>query len=78
MEKNALRELLGKVLGIDPDTITDDMSPESVESWDSFNGLMIVTELEKYFNISFTVDEVINVKNVGDIERTLKARGLEF
>jgi hypothetical protein len=48
MVQNSLNEILSKVLEIDPNKITDDMSPETVEAWDSFNGLMIVTEFEKF------------------------------
>lgn len=73
-----LEELLGKVLGIDPSSITDATSPDNTPSWDSFNGLLLVTELEKKFNVSFTIDEVAAVKNVGDIKSSLKQHGAKL
>jgi len=73
-----LRMVLSKVLGIDENTITDKTSPDNVETWDSFNGLMLVSELEKEFNVKFTMDEVVSVKNVGDIKKTLRKHGIRL
>ncbi len=74
----SLEKVLSKVLGIDPKSITDEMDPGSVPSWDSFNGLLLVTELEKNFGVTFSIDEVIAVKNVGDIRRALKSHGIQL
>jgi len=70
--------ILSKVLGIDEASITDNTSPANVESWDSFNGLMLVSELEKEFNVKFTMEEVISVKCVGDIKKSLKRHGISI
>lgn len=70
MEK--LKKILSKVLGVDESKITDETSPDNVEAWDSFNGLMLVSELENEFGVKFTIDEVTRVKNVGDIIKILK------
>lgn len=71
-----LRGLLARVLEIDENSITDNTSPENVESWDSFNGLMIVNELEAEFNVKFTMEEVVAVKRVADIKYYLKKHGI--
>lgn len=73
-----LKAILSKVLGIEPDSITDKTSPDNVESWDSFNGLMLASELEKGFNVKFTMDEVVSVKNVRDIKESLKKHGIKL
>jgi len=66
-----LKKILSKVLEVDEKEINDDSSPDTIESWDSFNGLMLVTELENEFKVNFTMDEVINIINVGDIKKAL-------
>ncbi|MFA6536534.1 MAG: acyl carrier protein [Candidatus Paceibacterota bacterium] len=76
MEK--LNQILAKVLEIDPNSITDLTSPENTPSWDSFNGLLLITELEKGFEVKFTIDEVVAVKNVGDIKKALKRQGVKL
>ena len=73
---NKLNQILAKVLGINQDQITDQTSPDNVETWDSFNGLMLVSELENEFNVRFTMDEVISVKCVKDIKEALKKHGV--
>lgn len=73
---NKLNQILAKVLGINQDQITDETSPDNVETWDSFNGLMLVSELESEFNVRFTMDEVLSVKCVKDIKESLKKHGV--
>lgn len=73
-----LKAILSKVLQIDESTIVDETSPDNVDSWDSFNGLMLVSELENEFKIKFTMEEVISAKCVGDIKKFLLAHGVEL
>lgn len=56
--------------------INDQSSPETIERWDSFNGLVLVDELEAEFKIKFTLDEVLDVRNVGDIKKHLRNHGV--
>lgn len=72
-----LEKILSKVLGVKEIDINDESSPDSIASWDSFNGLMLVSELENEFKISFTIDEVINVKTVGEIKKALIKHGVK-
>jgi acyl carrier protein len=69
---------LNRILGIPVKSINDKTAPENVESWDSFNGLMIATELERVFEATFTIDEVISVKNVGDIKKNLRNHKIDI
>tara|TARA_Y200000002_G_scaffold319861_1_gene279425 strand:- start:4314 stop:4556 length:243 start_codon:yes stop_codon:yes gene_type:complete len=70
--------LLSNVLELELEEINEDTSPENTESWDSFNALVLVTELEETFNVSFTMDEVQSVKNVRDIISALKDHSITF
>ena len=63
-----LCKLLADILKINSEDINDEMSPDSVETWDSFNGLMLAAELEKVFKVNFDMEEIISTKNVGDIK----------
>ena len=70
--------LLSRVLDIDISTITDETSPGNTETWDSFNGLMMVSELENEFNVHFIMDEVVSVTCVRDIKESLKRHGIDI
>jgi len=71
-----LKTILSTILDIDEESIRDDTSPENVESWDSFNGLMMVSELEKTFSVHFTIEEINAVKSVKDIRDSLQRHGV--
>lgn len=71
-----LKTLIAKTLDINENILNDESSPENIPSWDSFNGLMIVSELEGNFNVKFTIDEVLAVKKFKDIKDALKRHGI--
>jgi len=73
-----LYDIISKVFSVQISEINDDSSPETIESWDSFNGLILVDELESNFNIKFSVSEIIDVKNVKDIKRHLNNHGVDL
>ena len=71
-----LYEIISKVMKIDISTISDELGPETIENWSSFNGYVLLNELETGFNIKFTIDEAMDVKNIADIKRHLKNKGI--
>ena len=73
-----LHNIISKVFSVPISEINDESSPETIESWDSFNGLILVDELESNFNIKFSVSEIIDVKNVKDIKRHLNNHGVDL
>ena len=70
-----LYNIISRVMSVPVSQINDQSSPETIERWDSFNGLVLVDELEAEFQIKFTLDEVLDVKNVGDIKKYLRKHG---
>ena len=73
-----LYDIISKVFSVQISEINDESSPETIESWDSFNGLILVDELESNFNIKFSVSEIIDVKNVKDIKKHLNNHGVDL
>ena len=71
-----LGSIIAKVLEIDEKSITDNTEIANVEAWDSFNGLMLFSEVEDEFGIKFTIDEIGTVKLVRDIKDMLKKKGV--
>lgn len=75
MEK--LKSVFARVMGINEKKITANSSPETVNEWDSFNSLMLISELEKNFSISFTTDEIVSIKKFDDIKKCLMLHGVQ-
>ena len=61
---------------IESSELTDESSPEDIENWDSYNGLLLIDELESEFNVKFTVEEVFDVHSIADIKNHLLNHGV--
>lgn len=73
---NKLYEIISAVMRIDISTISDELGPKTIENWTSFNGYVLLSELETGFNVKFTIDEAMDVKNITDIKRHLTNKGI--
>ena len=73
-----LYSLISKILNIPINEINDESSPQTISSWTSFKGYVMLYELEQTFNVKFSIDEAMDVNNVADIKRHLKNHGVTF
>lgn len=67
-----LKKLLAKAFSYPEEEIGDSDSPETIPGWDSFQSLIMFQELEKAAKISFSIDDLKNIKNVADIRKLLE------
>ncbi len=51
--------------------ISEKTTAADVEGWDSLTHLSLVNELEETYEIAFTLDEVSNSKNIGELLNAL-------
>jgi len=70
-----LTHIFSSVLGIDESKVTPGLSPQNTSSWDSLNAIILVTEIEKAFGISFTYDEVMAVGDFADVIKLVRSKG---
>lgn len=68
--------LIAKVMNVPVSSVNDESGPESIESWTSFKGYVLLYELESEFKVKFTIDEAMDVKKVSDIKRHLNNHGI--
>lgn len=73
-----LYELIARVMNVSASSISDESSPESIESWTSFKGYVLLYELETEYKVKFTINEAMDVKKVADIKRHLGNHGVIF
>ena len=76
MTLEQLYSIISKVLNVTLSEINDESSPESIESWDSFMGYLLLDEIENTFNVKFSLDESLEIKNVGDFKKLLSNHGI--
>lgn len=61
------QEVLQKILNNQQLVVSDELTADQVEGWDSLTHMVIITELEKKFNIRFRFDEIAGFERVGDM-----------
>lgn len=70
MEKD-IELILERILGV---KISKDSNRQNIDTWDSFNHLNIITELENLYNIQFTPKEMAMINSYQELLATLKAK----
>ena len=73
-----LKKILSNLLKIDINEITNQTSSKDIESWDSFNTLNIVVEVENEFGIVINLEELVNLKTFLDLKNIVKSKNIEF
>lgn len=72
-----LFEVMGEVFNVDPASINDKTKQSDIEKWDSLNSLLLIDQLEREFNVKFSIDDIIDITTVGDIKNILKSQGID-
>lgn len=52
-------------------------SPDDVPKWDSLRHIALVTAIEDAFSISLSMDEMMEIHNVRDIQNVLNRHGVQ-
>lgn len=53
-----LRTIVAEVLCIDINKVNENLTRDNCEEWDSFNHLLIVSEIESKLNVKLTMKEM--------------------
>ena len=75
---NKLYSIISKVMDVPESEINDQSSPENIESWDSLSLYMLIDDIETEFNVKFILEEILEIKNVGDFKKQLKKYGVDI
>ena len=70
-----LFEIVSRVMNIPIEKISDSSGPDSIPDWDSFNMFVLLDEIEKEFDVKFSLEETLEIKNVGDFKKQLEKHG---
>jgi len=69
---------MSNVFKVSEEDIEEDTTQENLDSWDSFNFLMLVSELEKNFSIRLTTGDVSSINSYSDIKKILALKGVDI
>lgn len=69
-------KIFSEVLGVAPDTITDDTSPDNTPQWDSMAAMTLVVAIEDEFDVRLSTAEIVSMRNVAIVRKVLKSKGV--
>jgi len=78
MMSEKLYNIISKIFSVPITEINDESNPETIESWDSLNLYMLIDDIETEFNVKITLEEILEIKNVGDFKKLLVNHGCEL
>lgn len=74
-------EILAEVQGVFSEVLvrpglvlTLSTTAHDVPEWDSFNHIILITEVERHFGLKFSLRDVMRFRNVGDMCALIEAR----
>lgn len=63
--ESMLQTLFAEVFAIEPETVTDTVSPETLDRWDSFGHMRLIMTIEERFGIVLSMDQVLDIDCYG-------------
>lgn len=69
-----LTEIFKKTFRNEELVLSDDMTANDVDSWDSLSHMMLITEIEIFFSIKFKLRELNKLKNVGVLIEIIESK----
>ena len=62
-----VKQIIARVLNVDLDLITDDLSSGDIPQWDSVGNLAIISTIEQELNIEFPLEDLFDLTSVKSI-----------
>jgi len=69
-----LKKIVAKILSIDEIKVNDALTMKNAEQWDSFNHLLLISEIEKKLGITFSIQEVEKIKSFRDLREIVSSK----
>jgi acyl carrier protein len=56
--------------------LTNSTTADDIENWDSITHLNLINEIENQFRISFSFEEILKMKNIGELIEIIRSKGI--
>lgn len=69
-----LTKILEDVLETQNINLMETTKAADISGWDSLAHINLIEEIENYYNIKFSLGEIVTIKNVGDLITLIKQK----
>jgi acyl carrier protein len=64
--------VVAEIFELEEGGVKDDLTPETVDLWDSLAQLRLVTTLEEEFGIRLSMDEIESIRSIGGLREIVR------
>ena len=72
--KKKIDNIISEIFLIKLEEISDDLTADDIDGWDSLSHMQLISEVEKNYQIKFTTKEMLNFFSIADLKKTLKKK----
>jgi len=69
-----LNEIVADIFDLEPKNVSEDLTPEDVDLWDSLNHLKLITAVEQAYGVQFTMAEIQAVDSIAKLRALVEHR----
>lgn len=69
-----MQEIFREIFDDEVLLITKETTAKDIEDWDSLAQMNLIIAMEKHFKVKFKIDEIVELKKVGDLEVLINAK----
>jgi acyl carrier protein len=69
-----VQEAFHDTFDVETQSVSLETGPDDVPNWDSVGHMSLISTLERTFNISLDVDDIMEMENVRDIVRVVQSK----
>jgi acyl carrier protein len=72
--KKKLEEIIRGVFNLKDEVIEASWTSDDILAWDSLGHLNLIMAVEKGFNVKFEIEEMFQIRSLGDIDMILEGK----
>ena len=72
------RSIVATILNIPEEQVTDELSPEDVDTWDSLNQINLIGALEQEFGVLLVTENLAEAQSIPKLRSLLVEQGVVF
>ncbi|MBV9735902.1 MAG: acyl carrier protein [Acidisphaera sp.] len=76
MPSSHLLDLIASTLSVDPGQVSEHSDSKNTRNWDSLRQVILMTELERIYNIEFEFEQINDATSVSRIRAFLEQKGV--
>jgi len=72
--KGKVFEITAYLMSVPVSSVDENSSPASLEKWDSLRHMKLILAVEEIFNIQFTDEDIVSIKDIRGLLERLDAK----